>query len=77
MSDFEFSLEYAKKQDLNDPLNHFRQRFHFPQHNDQNCVYLTGNSLGLAPKTALSALEQEINDWAKYGVEGHFEAKNP
>jgi kynureninase len=77
MSDFEFSLEYARKQDLNDPLNHFRQQFHFPQHNNENCVYLTGNSLGLAPKNALAALEQEVNDWAKFGVEGHFEAKNP
>jgi len=77
MRDFEFSLAYAKKQDELDPLRHFRQKFHFPQHNNQDTVYFTGNSLGLAPKTALSALEQEINDWKKYGVEGHFQAKNP
>lgn len=77
MSDFEFSLAYAKKQDELDPLKDFRQKFHFPQHNNQDTVYFTGNSLGLAPKTALSALEQEVNDWKKYGVEGHFQAKNP
>lgn len=73
----EFSLAYAQEQDQKDDLKKFRERFHFPQHNQRETVYFTGNSLGLAPKTAMAALEQEINDWAKYGVEGHFEAKNP
>lgn len=77
MSTFEFSLEYAQQQDKNDDLASFREQFHFPQHNGRETVYFTGNSLGLAPKTAMAALEQEVNDWAKYGVEGHFEAKNP
>jgi len=77
MSTFEFTLEYAKQQDANDELASFRTQFHFPQHNGRETVYFTGNSLGLAPKTAMAALEQEVNDWAKYGVEGHFEAKNP
>jgi kynureninase len=40
-------------------------------------LYFTGNSLGLQPKTTKSAIEQELNDWANLGVEGHFEAKNP
>lgn len=73
----EFSLAYAQEQDQKDALKSFRERFHFPQHNGRETVYFTGNSLGLAPKTAMTALEQEVNDWAKYGVEGHFEAKNP
>tara|TARA_R110002050_G_C8961107_1_gene514321 strand:+ start:2470 stop:3747 length:1278 start_codon:yes stop_codon:yes gene_type:complete len=77
MNTFEFSLEFAKQQDANDELASFRERFHFPQHNGRETVYFTGNSLGLAPKSAMAALEQEVNDWAKYGVEGHFEAKNP
>ena len=70
----EFSLAYAQEQDQKDTLKSFRERFHFPQHNGRDTVYFTGNSLGLAPKTAMAALEQEVNDWAKYGVEGHFEA---
>lgn len=77
MSHFEFTKDFAINQDKKDPLSHFRDRFHFPQHNGKDTVYFTGNSLGLAPKTALAALEQEVNDWAKFGVEGHFEAKNP
>ena len=77
MDALEFSLAYAKQQDKLDELSSFRERFHFPQHDGRETVYFTGNSLGLAPKTAMAALEQEVNDWAQYGVEGHFEAKNP
>ena len=28
-------------------------------------------------KSTKLAIDQELNDWAKLGVEGHFEAKNP
>ena len=38
---------------------------------------LCGHSLGLQPKTASSYLEQELQEWAQLGVEGHFHAKNP
>jgi kynureninase len=40
-------------------------------------LYFTGNSLGLQPKAAADALKQELDDWARYGVEGHFQAKHP
>ena len=33
-------------------------------------------SLGLQPKTTKEYIEQELNDWADLGVEGHFHAKN-
>ena len=39
--------------------------------------YLCYFSLGLQPKESLAALKQELDDWAKFGVDGHFEAKNP
>ena len=74
---YTYSLEFAQKMDENDPLRKYRSEFLFPQHKGQNVVYLTGNSLGLQPKAAKAALQQELDDWEKYGVEGHFEAKNP
>ena len=40
-------------------------------------LYFTGNSLGLQPKVTKEYIKQELDDWAKFGVEGHFEAKNP
>ncbi|MBO6516356.1 MAG: kynureninase [Bacteroidia bacterium] len=74
---FENTLSFAQNQDNNDPLRSYRERFYIPQHNGDDCVYLTGNSLGLQPKTAIGHVQQELNDWAKFGVEGHFDGKNP
>ena len=74
---FENTLSFAQQQDKEDKLRSYREKFFFPQHNGQDVVYFTGNSLGLQPKTTLSYLQQELNDWAKFGVEGHFLAKNP
>lgn len=82
MSTFQNTLAYAQAQDAADPLRAFRNEFHFPEHPGSNpegepVVYLTGNSLGLQPKAAAAALKQELDDWARFGVEGHFHAKNP
>ena len=74
---FENTLAFAKQLDAADPLRSYRDQFYFPQHNGQDVVYFTGNSLGLQPKTTQASIQQELNDWAKYGVEGHFLAKNP
>ena len=74
---FENSLSFAQSLDQKDPLKHFRSRFHIPKVNGREVIYLTGNSLGLLPKSARQYAEQEFLDWENYGVEGHFEAKNP
>lgn len=71
------SLEFALQFDKSDELSDYRQRFHIPTVNGKDALYFTGNSLGLQPKTVKSHLIQEVEDWAKFGVEGHFEAKNP
>ena len=74
---FNNTLEFAQSQDKADKLSTFRDKFFFPQLNGKEAIYFCGNSLGLQPKTAASALQQELNDWAKFAVEGHFHAKNP
>jgi kynureninase len=74
---FEYSQEFAKKQDQLDPLNSFRDKFHIPKMNGEEVVYLTGNSLGLQPKNAETYINQELEDWKNLGVEGHFHAKRP
>ena len=40
-------------------------------------MYFTGNSLGLQPKQTKQYIQQELDDWANYGVEGHFEGETP
>ena len=71
------SLEFAKIMDEKDPLKDFRNKFFIPQHNGKDCIYFTGNSLGLQPILTAQYVQQELDDWAKMGVEGHFHAKNP
>jgi kynureninase len=73
-----FSEAYAIEMDRADPLASFRDLFLVPPGpNGEECIYLTGNSLGLQPKTTRAYVEQELDDWAKWGVEGHFHARKP
>lgn len=70
--------QYAQQQDKEDKLAHLRAQFHIPKDAKGNdWLYFTGNSLGLQPKQTQKYIQQELDDWAKYGVEGHFEARNP
>jgi kynureninase len=73
----ENSLAYAQQQDANDPLKSYRNRFFMPSFHENQVRYFTGNSLGLQPKTVGSYIQQELDDWAKWGVEGHFHGKRP
>lgn len=78
LSDYKLGLEYALQQDQNDELKTYRDLFHIPKNKEGNpWIYMTGNSLGLQPKQTKSYVNQELEDWANLGVEGHFEAKNP
>jgi len=74
---YEFSESFAISQDQYDLLAKFRTRFHQPLIKGKPAIYFTGNSLGLQPDKAEEYIIQEINDWKKYGVEGHFHARNP
>ena len=78
LSDYKTGHEYAIQQDQLDELSNYREQFHIPKDkNGIDWLYFTGNSLGLQPKSTQAYLQQELNDWANFGVEGHFEAKNP
>ena len=70
-------MEKAIKRDGEDLLSNYRHQFFIPKHNGQDCIYFTGNSLGLQPKGVKKYLEEELEDWATYGVEGHFRARRP
>ena len=78
MSSYKLGLEFAKKLDQNDELSSYRNRFHIPKDKFGNeLIYMTGNSLGLQPKSTKDYINQELKDWANLGVEGHTDAKNP
>ena len=72
------TANFALELDAKDELRNYRNEFHIPlQKNGDPHVYMCGNSLGLQPKRTKEFLNQELDDWATFGVEGHFHAKNP
>ncbi|WMI68364.1 kynureninase [Mangrovimonas sp. YM274] len=78
MSTYKSGLNFAIELDQNDNLSQYRDKFHIPKDAQGNeLIYLCGNSLGLQPKTTKSYIDQELEDWANLGVEGHTDAKNP
>lgn len=74
---FQNTLDYARQLDAQDELKDCRNEFIFPQHNGENVIYFTGNSLGLQPKRTKKYVEDVMNDWANLAVEGHFYAEKP
>ena len=56
---------------------HFRDQFHIPKINGKDSIYLCGNSLGLQPKRVKEYVNEELEDWATLGVEGHIHARHP
>jgi kynureninase len=75
---FEATRAFAATLSASDPLASYRDRFHIPKNNDgSDAVYLCGHSLGLQPKTAREYIEQEMKDWERLGVGGHFHARHP
>ncbi len=70
--------EYATLRDRADPLAGFRGRFHIPlTEPGREKIYFCGNSLGLQPKTARSAVEGILRDWEERAVDAHFRGAEP
>lgn len=77
MSGYVFDSSWARAQDQADDLREYRGRFLVPPHGDSEQVYLCGNSLGLQPRATRQALLDELDDWARLGVEGHVHGRHP
>jgi kynureninase len=75
---FDASEDRAREMDARDPLSAYRERFFLPRGADgREWIYLCGHSLGLQPKTSRQYIDEELEDWARLGVEGHFHARHP
>lgn len=75
---------FALEMDAHDPLREFRSLFAIPEARAASAeapagesVYLTGNSLGCMPRAVPELIRQELEDWAKLGVEGHLHGRDP
>jgi kynureninase len=78
MMTFEDNRDFAARLDRGDPLARFRDAFNFPRDRDgRRPVYLCGNSLGLQPQRAVEYVEEELDNWKNYAVDGHFHSSRP
>lgn len=78
---------HAHELDARDPLGALRAEFAIPdagavgnaafRGEPKPSVYLTGNSLGAMPRRVPDLLKQELEDWARLGVEGHLDGRDP
>ena len=75
--EFRADFAWADAQDAADPLRALRREFLIPPHGNGDQTYLVGNSLGLQPRGVRQALLDELDDWARLGVEGHLHARHP
>ena len=75
---FPIDRDGARALDAADRLRTFRDEFNFPrERGGRRPVYLCGNSLGLQPRLAVQYVQEELEDWAEFGVAGHFESRRP
>lgn len=73
---FDTTLKAAQALDQSDPLGQFRSEFHFPK-GERESLYFAGHSLGLMPKKAEDYIQESLEAWKTYGVEGHFKGEYP
>src|SRR5215470_15383304 len=75
---FSADESFALQLDAEDPLRHFREKFHLPLgKDDKPLIYFAGNSLGLMPKSAQGIVEEELDNWARLGVDAHHATGTP
>jgi len=75
---FQPTEDFARELDSADSLGRFRDQFCLPQDAaGAPLIYFVGNSLGLMPRATRQIVEQELDDWARLGVDGHFDAATP
>ena len=77
MTNFRTDRTYALEADKMDSLSKFRDKFLIPPNKEgKESIYFVGNSLGLQPRQTRQFIDQELEDWHKFGVEGFFQGKN-
>ena len=69
----ECTIEFARKLDQEDDINHYRQEFYIPA----NTIYMDGNSLGLLSRRAELAVLNLLDSWKNFGIDGWTKGEHP
>ena len=73
--DYQPTLTFARARDREDEIGGYQAKFFLPTglaRDGKTVTYLAGNSLGLQPRAATDYLEDEMDRWSRFAVEGHF-----
>jgi len=77
-TNFSSDETFARQLDREDSLRDFRGQFVVPLGTDgKPVIYFAGNSLGLMPKAAKQIVNDELDYWARFGVDAHHAAETP
>jgi len=75
---FSADEHFVLQLDAEDPLRQFREKFYLPLGKDgKPVIYFAGNSLGLMPKSARQIVDEELDNWARLGVDAHHATGTP
>src|SRR5437762_9441552 len=75
---FSADENFARQLDAEDPLRGFREKFSLPLgNNGKPVIYFAGNSLGPMPKSSRRIVDDELENWAKLGVDAHHATGTP
>ena len=75
---FSSNEDFARQLDAEDSLRDFREKFSLPLGKDgKPVIYFAGNSLGLMPKSARQLVDDELDNWARLGVDAHHATETP
>lgn len=74
---FKNDLSFARSLDAEDPLHAFRDLFLIPSQHGKPLIYFLGNSLGCQPKQSKHYIQEILDQWADFGVEGFFRGEQP
>ena len=76
--EFKPGIDFSRSLDAADGLAALGAEFRRPPAPDGSAaIYLAGNSLGLQPKRAAQFVREELEDWQRFGVLGHHDARRP
>src|SRR6201999_3169344 len=72
------SLNGARALDSREDVRSHRAQFTLPTPKGSSApLYFAGHSLGLMPKKAAVYVNEELEDWGRFAVEGHFHGRHP
>src|ERR1700745_1720672 len=75
---FSSDENFAWPLDRENLLRDFREKFSLPLgKDDKPVIYFAGNSLGLMPKSARQIVDNELDNWARLGVDAHQATGTP